>query len=354
MPGDGASARTRPRAWPPTAAISSASPSCARCRPSGRGSPRGRRRPSPPGSRRARRARMLAAPRPVGQHDPPALPPYSARRPAGRRPIVLAALHRAARPAHRLRPPPGPQHPARADGGGHLGRVADPAAGSWYVESLTDRLARAGWAFMQAIEAQGGAAAALESGWLAAEVAKARAGAGERCRHAQGPGLIGVSEFPDLAEAPVEVEPRPPLPATDARSRPAPSEPFERLRARAGYPPGLAGAARRPGRSTPAALALRATSSPPAGSRRSGRAGAFTATQALAVICGSDERYAERPPTRPARSRPRARGPSIWPAGRATARRGDGRPGCGFLFAGVDVVAALTAMTLSRELEAAR
>ena len=40
---------------------------------------------------------------------------------------------------------------------GHLARVLDPAGGSWYVESLTDALARAAWAFFQEIEAAGGA-----------------------------------------------------------------------------------------------------------------------------------------------------------------------------------------------------
>ena len=88
---------------------------------------------------------------------------------------------------------------------------------------------------MQAIEAQGGAAAVLESGRLTAEVAKARAGAGENVATRR-TGLIGVSEFPNLAEAPVEVAAAPAhaRPRT-ARSRPMRlSEPFERLRVSAG------------------------------------------------------------------------------------------------------------------------
>jgi hypothetical protein len=35
----------------------------------------------------------------------------------------------------------------------HLGRVADPAGGAWFLESLTDDLARRAWARFQAIEA---------------------------------------------------------------------------------------------------------------------------------------------------------------------------------------------------------
>lgn len=92
-----------------------------------------------------------------------------------------------------------------------LGRVADPAAGSWYLESLSRQLAEAGWAFMQKIEAAGGAAAALESG-LVAEVVQATRTARTGDLAKRKAGLIGVSEFPDLAGAGVEldlVDPRP-------------------------------------------------------------------------------------------------------------------------------------------------
>ncbi|SHI59667.1 methylmalonyl-CoA mutase [Hymenobacter daecheongensis DSM 21074] len=42
-----------------------------------------------------------------------------------------------------------------------LGRVADPAAGSYYLETLTDQLARNGWALFQHVQAQGGLPAAV-------------------------------------------------------------------------------------------------------------------------------------------------------------------------------------------------
>ncbi len=128
----------------------------------------------------------------------------------------------------------------------HLGRVADPAAGSWYLESLSRELAEAGWAFMQKIEAAGGAAAALESGVVAEAVGAARAArAADIARRKAG--LIGVSEFPDLAEAGVDLDladaapfakPAPaPLPGPESRCRPlAPwraAAPFEALRRRA-------------------------------------------------------------------------------------------------------------------------
>ena len=57
----------------------------------------------------------------------------------------------------------------------HVARVIDPAGGSWLVESLTDALARAAWAFFQEIEAAGGAVVALDAGLVAARV-EARGG----------------------------------------------------------------------------------------------------------------------------------------------------------------------------------
>jgi methylmalonyl-CoA mutase len=85
----------------------------------------------------------------------------------------------------------------------HLGRVADPAAGSGYVEALTDEMARAAWAQFQAIEAAGGIVAALGQGLIAQAVADANA-----AREAAGPPkIVGVTAFPPTQDAPVEVEP---------------------------------------------------------------------------------------------------------------------------------------------------
>lgn len=95
----------------------------------------------------------------------------------------------------------------------HLGRVADPAAGSGYVEALTDEIARAAWAQFQAIEAQGGLIAALGAGLVAQEVQKVR-----DAREAAGPPrIVGVTAFPPTQDAPVEVE-RPSARAVEAPS----------------------------------------------------------------------------------------------------------------------------------------
>ncbi len=84
----------------------------------------------------------------------------------------------------------------------HIGRVSDPAAGSGYVEALTDQLARAAWTEFQTIEAQGGIIAALTSGQIAAAVATVR----DRRAAAGPPKVVGVTAFPPEQDAPVEVE----------------------------------------------------------------------------------------------------------------------------------------------------
>jgi methylmalonyl-CoA mutase len=54
-------------------------------------------------------------------------------------------------------------------------RVADPAGGAWYVESLTDQLARRAWSEFQGIERDGGIVAVLASGEVAGRLAAATA-----------------------------------------------------------------------------------------------------------------------------------------------------------------------------------
>ncbi len=91
----------------------------------------------------------------------------------------------------------------------NLYRVADPAGGSWYVESLTDQVATKAWARVQEIEAAGGMAEALASGmvtqWIAAVVSER----GKRLATRRQP-ITGVSMFPLAIEAkPEGTKPRP-------------------------------------------------------------------------------------------------------------------------------------------------
>jgi methylmalonyl-CoA mutase len=93
----------------------------------------------------------------------------------------------------------------------NLARVIDPAGGSWYVEQLTDQLARAAWEQFQEVERAGGQQAALRSGLVAERLAANWAKRAARLASRREP-VTGVSEFPNLAEQPVVREPAPPAP----------------------------------------------------------------------------------------------------------------------------------------------
>lgn len=84
----------------------------------------------------------------------------------------------------------------------HLGHVRDPGAGSWHVESLTDRLAQRAWEFMREIERAGGYPAALDSGLLTERIAAVRAQREKDVAHRK-TAVTGVNEFPNLAEEPL-------------------------------------------------------------------------------------------------------------------------------------------------------
>lgn len=84
-----------------------------------------------------------------------------------------------------------------------LGRVVDPAGGSWYVEALTRQLATKSWTLFQEVEKRGGMAAALRSGFPQESVDKLaaeRIGAVESRRD----GIIGTNLHPNLKETPAE------------------------------------------------------------------------------------------------------------------------------------------------------
>ena len=79
----------------------------------------------------------------------------------------------------------------------HVGRVLDPAGGSWFVEDLTAQLARRAWQHFQAIESRGGFVDAR--GYLADQVADVAARRADDIAHRR-TAVTGVNEFPNLAE----------------------------------------------------------------------------------------------------------------------------------------------------------
>ena len=88
----------------------------------------------------------------------------------------------------------------------HLGKVADPAGGSWFIERLTNDLARAAWDELRSIESRGGMVAALGSGKLIDAVAEVADTREERLSNRKTP-IVGVSVFPNLRERPLERSP---------------------------------------------------------------------------------------------------------------------------------------------------
>ena len=112
----------------------------------------------------------------------------------------------------------------------HLARVADPAGGSFYVESLTEELASEGWRVLQDVEAAGGIEAVIDSGVLAAAMEESWRSRLEALRTRSEP-LTGVSEFP-LLDEPIPVSVAGPDEPEDGAGLPVRrlAEPFEDLR----------------------------------------------------------------------------------------------------------------------------
>jgi methylmalonyl-CoA mutase len=111
----------------------------------------------------------------------------------------------------------------------HMDVVADPAGGSYYIEALTDSLAREAWKLLQQTEAEGGYARALASGSIAKALAETRA-AREKAYSSRRRALVGVNNYPNVTEKAAEG-----LPAAGNGS-PLPqvrvAEPFEKIRQR--------------------------------------------------------------------------------------------------------------------------
>ena len=114
----------------------------------------------------------------------------------------------------------------------NIGRVNDPAGGSWYVENLTDQLAEKAWAVFTEIEAAGGMATALTSGLVADRIAATNLERARRLADRSQP-LTGVSMFPKPDEEPRQVRPRPVAAVRGGLKPVRDAEVFEALRDRA-------------------------------------------------------------------------------------------------------------------------
>lgn len=80
-----------------------------------------------------------------------------------------------------------------------LQKLVDPAAGSYYIESMTDTLANKALEQVKAIEAKGGIIAALVDGSLQKEIADVQAKK-EKAIIARREVLLGTNQYPNLTE----------------------------------------------------------------------------------------------------------------------------------------------------------
>ncbi|MER6572155.1 methylmalonyl-CoA mutase family protein [Streptomyces sp. NPDC001093] len=228
----------------------------------------------------------------------------------------------------------------------HLARVIDPAGGSWYVEQLTDQLAQAAWEFFRTIERDGGQAAVLRSGRLRTDLATTWAERSKKLAKRREP-ITGVSEFPLLAEKPVDREPAP-EPPSGGLPRVRRDEAYEELRARSDAHLAATGARPRIFLATigsAAAYTARATFAAnlfQAGGIEPVTDGTFEDSGATeAVLCSSDALYAEQA-EQAAESLRAAGARHVFLAGRGEYAGIDS-----YVFAGCDAIDVLSA-TLDR------
>lgn len=85
----------------------------------------------------------------------------------------------------------------------YLGKVGDPAAGSYYIENLTQSIAEAAWKLFLAIEEQGGILKSIKSGWIQDEVEKSADLRREDVANRRTI-LLGTNQYPNSSEEMLE------------------------------------------------------------------------------------------------------------------------------------------------------
>ena len=85
----------------------------------------------------------------------------------------------------------------------NLGRLIDPAGGSWYVEKLTSEIADKVWELFQEVESKGGMTTCLKSGLVQAEIEKVAAKRRKNLNTRKDV-IIGTNMFANLTEEPLE------------------------------------------------------------------------------------------------------------------------------------------------------
>jgi methylmalonyl-CoA mutase len=88
----------------------------------------------------------------------------------------------------------------------YLDQVADPGAGSYYIESLTDSIAAEAWKLFLEVDAQGGYLEAVSSGFIQNKI-KATAQKREADLAGRKDTILGVNQYPNFNEFKAEIIP---------------------------------------------------------------------------------------------------------------------------------------------------
>ncbi|MEG0602396.1 MAG: methylmalonyl-CoA mutase family protein [Mucinivorans sp.] len=81
----------------------------------------------------------------------------------------------------------------------HFDQVIDPAAGSYYIETLTDLVAQKSWELFKQVEEKGGYIAALKAGFIQEQIA-ATAAKRDKAIATRRQTLLGVNQYPNFTE----------------------------------------------------------------------------------------------------------------------------------------------------------
>ncbi|HHY73119.1 MAG TPA: methylmalonyl-CoA mutase [Bacillus bacterium] len=86
----------------------------------------------------------------------------------------------------------------------YLNKIVDPAGGSWYVESLTDAVAKKAWELFQEIEKNGGMYEALKAGLIQQIISKTANKKKNNIENRKDR-IVGTNMYPNLDEKPLQV-----------------------------------------------------------------------------------------------------------------------------------------------------
>jgi len=81
----------------------------------------------------------------------------------------------------------------------HLDKIADPAAGSYYIETLTDSISEQAWKLFLDVQEKGGYVAAFKEGFVQAQV-NATAAKMDSAIATRRENLLGTNQFPNFTE----------------------------------------------------------------------------------------------------------------------------------------------------------